>query len=220
MTAKTLRLARPVLLAIATGLYLLAAHLTTALEGPSTLGAILAILPITLIVLAMAWRARQRVPALTLWSGGLVALILAWPLIESSFAWLYFIQHLGVFSLLAIAFARTLAPGEVPMITRFARLVHGVELAPELLPYTRAVTFAWVLFFSGMATTSILLFAFSSLATWSLFVNLLTPVLVGLMFAIEFAVRLLVLPREVRTGLLDSIRAFIDSARGASPPIP
>ena len=213
----TLRLARYLLVVLATGAYLILAHLTTAPDEPSTLGALVAVLPIAVIALAMAWRARHRRRALGLWSVCVIGSALAWPLIETRFVWVYFVQHLGVFMLLAVGFARSLAIGEVPMITRFARQVHGEALAPEVLRYTRAVTLAWTLYFAAMAIASIILFAFASLPNWSLFVNLFTPVSVGLVFAVEFGVRLAVLPHELRTGLVDSIRAFFDSVRRHSP---
>jgi len=213
----TLRLARYLLVVLATGAYLILAHLTTAPDEPSTLGALVAVLPIAVIALAMAWRARHRRRALGLWSVCVIGSALAWPLIETRFVWVYFVQHLGVFMLLAVGFARSLAIGEVPMITRFARQVHGEALAPEVLRYTRAVTLAWTLYFAAMAIASIILFAFASLPNWSLFVNLFTPVSVGLVFALEYGVRLAVLPQALRTGLVDSIRAFVDSARRRSP---
>lgn len=217
--AATLRLGRPLLLALATGAYLLLAHLTTASGELSALAALIAILPITLIALAIAWQARCRQRALGVWSASVIGLALAWPMIESRFAWIYFVQHLGVFSLLAVGFARSLVQGELPMVTRFAALVHGAALAPEVRRYTRGVTVVWALFFTMMAGTSTALFAFASLSSWSTFANFLTPMLVGLMFAIEFGVRRVVLPREVRTGLVDSIHAFVDAARRPSPPV-
>ena len=208
-TPRTLRLGLMVLVAAG---YLLLAHLTTAPDRPSALGALIAILPLMLFGFVMAWRSSRA--ALGLWLAGVAALAWAWPLLEARFEWVYFIQHVGAFSLLAIVFARTLANGEVPMITRFARLAHGASLAPELLPYTRAVTVAWTLFFAAMAIASLLLFTRADLAHWSLLVNLLTPLLVGLMFAGEFGVRLLVLPPAVRTGFVESIQAGIAAARG------
>lgn len=198
--------------------YLLLAHLTTATAEPSTLGALVAILPLACVAFLMAWRARHRRIGLGIWTAAMLALLVAWPTIESRFAWIYFIQHAGIFSLLAIAFGRTLAGGEEPMVTRFARMVHTAGLTPDVLRYTRAVTLLWTVFFIAMATTSILLFGLGDLAHWSLFANLLSPLLVVATFAGEFAVRLLVLPPGVRTSLLDSIRASIDTARQFRPP--
>jgi len=43
---------------------------------------------------------------------------------------------------------------------------------------------------------------------WSLLANILTPLLVGAMFVVEYAVRLRVLPNWERVGILRGVRAF------------
>jgi uncharacterized membrane protein len=105
------------------------------------------------------------------------------------------------------------------MCTDLARLVHG-ELSPALTRYTRQVTVAWTLFFALVAGTSVLLFAFAPIAVWSTFANLLTPPLVALMFAGEYAVRVRVLPPEDRSNVLDAVRAYWrNTAPTAHPPV-
>lgn len=211
------RLGRALLLAVAFGVYLVLAHLTTAEGQPSTLGALIAVVPYMAIALGMAVRSRHRSWALLLWAGIAGLLAYYWALIESQFAWIYFIQHVGVFSLLAIGFGRTLVAGAEPMITRFARIVHGERMALPLLRYTRGATLAWTVFFATMASASTVLFFAGSMSAWSLLVNVLTPLLIGTMFAIEFAARVVVLPPALRTGLVDSVRAVIHGSR-ATPP--
>lgn len=211
------RLGRAVLLAVAFGAYLVLAHLTTAADEPSTPGALIAVVPYMAIALGMAVRSRHRNWALLLWAGVAGALAYCWPLIESRFAWIYFIQHLGVFSLLAIGFGRTLVADAEPMITRFARIVHGERMAPPLLRYTRGATLAWTVFFAAMASASTVLFFVGSMNAWSLLINVLTPILIGAMFALEFAVRVVVLPPALRAGLVDSVRAALQVSR-ATPP--
>ncbi|PKO80893.1 MAG: hypothetical protein CVU19_09990 [Betaproteobacteria bacterium HGW-Betaproteobacteria-13] len=213
-----MRLGRTLLLAVAFGAYLLLAHLTTAPDQPSTLGALVAVVPYMAIAFGLAVRSKHRALALMLWTAVVVLLWRAWPLVESRFEWIYFIQHFGAFSLLAIGFGRSLVEGAEPMITRFARIVHGRELAPALVRYTRRATLAWALFFVAIAATSTLLFFAGSMQAWSLLINLLTPILVAAMFVVEFAVRMVVLPPALRTGLADSVRAFIHASRGVTPP--
>lgn len=217
--ARSLRLGRALLLAVAFGAYLLLAHLTTAPDRPSTLGALVAVVPYMAIALGMALRSHHRRWALLLWAGVAGMLWLAWPLVKSRFEWIYFIQHLGVFSLLAIGFGRTLAAGAEPMITRFARVIHGDRLAPQLARYTRGATLAWTVFFGAMAGASTTLFLAGPMQHWSLLINVLTPILIGAMFVVEFAFRLLVLPPALRTGLADSVRAFLHASRGTAPPV-
>ncbi|MBK1723549.1 hypothetical protein [Thiocystis violacea] len=205
-------------IAALSGIYVWLAYRTTASAQPTHLGALLAILPVALFALALAWKAARRIIAMATWSAAVVLLLLAWPVIEARFAWIYFIQHAGIFTLLAIGFGRTLAAGAEPMITRFARLAHDGRLAPEVVRYTRSVTILWTLFFAGMAAVSGILFGLGDLAHWSFFANLLTPTLVIATFAGEFIVRLRVLPAEIRTGFIESIRASIVAARGSAPP--
>ncbi|MBR0567182.1 hypothetical protein J5J83_13750 [Azoarcus sp. L1K30] len=213
-----MRLVRAVLLAVAFGAYLLLAHFTTAPDEPSTLGALVAIVPYMAIALGLALRSARRALALALWSALSMLLWRNWPLVESRFEWIYFIQHCGTFSLLAIGFGRTLTKDAVPMVTRFAQVIHGDELAPALKRYTRRVTVAWSVFFVAMAGTSALLFFTGPMPAWSLLINVLTPILVAAVFALEFAIRSVVLPPTLRTGLVDSVRACLQTSRRITPP--
>lgn len=217
---RPVRLGRALLLAVAFGAYLVLAHLTTAADQPSTLGALIAVVPYMAIALGMAVRSRHRRGALLLWAGVAGVLAYCWPLIESRFAWIYFIQHVGVFSLLAIGFGRTLVADAEPMITRFARIVHGECMALPLLRYTRGATLAWTVFFAAMASASTVLFFAGSMNAWSLLINVLTPLLIGAMFALEFAARVVVLPRALRTGLVESVRAVLHASRATPPAAP
>lgn len=211
-----LRPGRAVLAAAAFVAYLLLAHHTTASGEHGTLGALLAVVPYMAVALLMAARARHRAFALALWAVAAIVLWQQWAEVEARFEWVYLIQHVGTFGLLAIGFGRSL--GDVPMITRFARLVHG-ELAPPLVSYTRGATLAWALFFAAMTLSSLALFFFGPLPLWSLLVNILTPVLVGVMFVAEFLMRRLLLPPGLRTGLIDSVRACMHAGRSATPPV-
>ena len=201
-------------LAVATLIYLCAVHFTIAPDQPSTAGALLAVGPLGLIALGMALTSRWKIPALLLWGATVAALGWNWALIEAGFEWVYFLQHCGVFLLLAAAFGRSLAPGAEPVVSRFARISHG-NLAPVVARYTRRVTLAWALFFVALPTVSALLFWSGQIAPWSVFINFATPVLIGLMFGTEFVMRNIVLPKAYRTGLLESIRAFLHASRGA-----
>lgn len=204
-------------IAALSGTYVWLAYLTTTQSEQGTLAAIVAITPVLAFALVLAWRARHRGLSVAAWCCAVAGLVLAWPLIEARFAWVYFIQHAGVFMLLALTFGRTLLPREEPLITRLARMVHGHQLAPEIRRYTRWVTLAWTLFFAAMTVASGILFGLGDLARWSFFATLLTPVLVAGTFAAEYLVRLWALPAEIRTGLIESIRAGFDAARGTTP---
>lgn len=91
---------------------------------------------------------------------------------------------------------------------------------PEVLRYTRRVTAAWTLLFVALFAASCALFFGGFVAAWSLLANIVSPLLLGAMFVVEYAVRLRVLPHWERVGILGGIRAFsrhFDSARFEAP---
>lgn len=203
--------AGPLLRAAVTALllvtYSVAVHLTTASAQPSDLGAAVAVLPPLGFGLLLAWRATHRRRWLAVWSLVAAATALGWPQLRSGFAWIYLLQHAGSFALLALLFGSTLRRGELALISRVHQLVHG-QLPPLAARYTRGVTQAWALFCTAMTLTSLALFALGPRESWSLFANALTPVLVIALFAAEYLLRVCLLPASMRSGLLDSIRAF------------
>ena len=108
-------------------------------------------------------------------------------------------------------FARTLRAGEEALVTRLARRVHGV-LPPEIAAFTRRVTVAWCAFFAGQAAVSMLLFTFAPLQIWSMFVNLFTVPLVGLMFAGQYLCRAVRFPDHPRASIARILRAYAEDA--------
>jgi uncharacterized membrane protein len=122
-------------------------------------------------------------------------------------AWINFGQHVGFNGIMAVVFGRTLLPGRDPLVTDLARLIHE-HMTPVLLRYTRQVTVAWTLFFLGSAVVSMLLFVMAPIEAWSMFANILSLPLVGLMFVVENEVRKRVLPPEDRVGIVATFRAF------------
>lgn len=210
-----LPLLRWVALAVVAVAYIVLLHIHTARDTPSTAGALLAIAPMLAVSLLIAWRTAHRGLLLTLWIVAIVLLALNWPLLQSNFAWVGLTQHAGTFAMLALLFGRTLQTGSTPIVSRMARRAHGGLPAP-LASYTRRVTQAWTVFFALMAFASVALFGAGHIASWSLLANLLTPLLIGVMFGAEYLVRRCVLPPELRTGLMDSIRAAWHGTRGTA----
>ena len=93
-----------------------------------------------------------------------------------------------MFGGLLALFGVTLLPGRTPLVTRFAeRLDPGFR--PGMAGYTRAVTWAWCLFFAGQLLVSLLLLMLAPAAAWCLFVNGLDAALVAVMFGAEYGVR-------------------------------
>lgn len=145
-----------------------------------------------------------RLIAIGLAVGGLY---LAWPILQQNVHSMYFVQHVGINSMLGLLFGRTLFGGREPLVTHFASLVHE-HMSPELLRYSRQVTIVWTLYFTGMTCASVGLYFFAPLEAWSLLANVLTLPLVGLIFLIEALVRRHVLPPEDHLGIGDTIRAY------------
>ena len=197
---------------VGTGLMMVAwavaAHFTSASGEPSDWGAALALAPLVMAAGMALWRLKQR------WLAALMALALAallvvyWPFLTSQVALLYYVQHIGIYCLLASFFWRSLSgPGE-SLVTRLARRVHGGVLSPAQAVYTRKVTLAWSLFFVGMALVSTGLFFAAPLPVWSTFANLLGGPLIGVMFVGELIVRRISLPNETRASLAETVRAW------------
>jgi len=105
----------------------------------------------------------------------------------------------------------TMLPGGVALVTRLASRVHGT-LPANIEVYTRQVTVAWCVFFAAQLAVSALLLKFSTLSTWSLFVNLLSFPLVGLMFVLEYAYRIVRFPDFAHASLRQTVQSFTDDA--------
>jgi len=117
------------------------------------------------------------------------------------------ISHAAAYVFLLWYFARTLAHGGEPLITRVARGVHG-PLQPGMAKFTRQLTIAWCAFFAGQLIASALLLALASLSAWSLFINLLNLPLLAVMFVGQLAYRTIRHPEFPRVTVLQAIRAF------------
>ena len=113
-------------------------------------------------------------------------------------------------------FGRTLKNGQEPLITSIARHVSG-PLALELEIYTRRITVLWSLFFALQVVFSIGLYAFASLETWSIFINILNAPLIVLMFVCEYTYRVLRY-RDHRSSILSGLQFFSRGTPTTKPP--
>jgi uncharacterized membrane protein len=197
--------------------YSLLAYRASASATPDPFSALLAITPLAVFALVMAWRSAHRHLWLALWVSGAAALFLVNAWLLTHYHWVFLLQHAGIYALLCAAFGRTLQAGKTPLVTVFARLVH-TTMTPALDSYTRAVTWAWTIYFGAVAVLSVLLFWLAPLAVWSVFANLLGAPLLALMFVGEYAVRCFVLPAEDRAGPLEAIRAYRQASSRARQP--
>jgi len=187
--------------------YPLLAHYTNESAHSGNMGALVAVAPLVLIALALAWRSPRRFIMLGVLVLLCIALWAGWSALENHFGLVYWLQHVGMLLILFMTFGRTLIAGRQPLCTRFAKAVH-VLVTPQHEIYARQVTVAWTLFFVAMALASTLLFFLAPLATWSVFANFLTLPLVALMFIVEYGVRRYRLPEMQHMHILDAVRAF------------
>ena len=187
--------------------YAVVSHLAAASATPGLLQACIAVLPLLALAIVLAWRSPQRPVMLLLCGLACLAFYVSRNWLVAHSSWLFFLEHAGTYSLLCATFGKTLFHGRTPMISQFARIVHG-ELSPALMAYTRAATWAWTFYFAGIAALSALLFALAPISVWSTFAYLLGIPLLILMFAAEYAVRCYVLPPGERSGPLEAIRAY------------
>ena len=89
---------------------------------------------------------------------------------------------------LLVAFASSLAGGQ-SMVERFARM-REPELPPAAIAYTRKVTMVWCGFFVVNGSIALGTALWATPAVWSLYNGVIAYVLMGLLFAGEFLVRL------------------------------
>lgn len=136
--------------------------------------------------------------------------------VDLSFA--YGVPHAAAYLFLLVLFGRSLVPGREALITGFARRLRG-GLSPELVSYTRRVTWAWCLFFAANLAASALLYHFASLSAWSLFVNVLNFPLLILMFVAEYLWRILRYPDIPHSSIFRGAQLFsqLDAPAAESP---
>jgi uncharacterized membrane protein len=202
--------------------YPVAAHLAVASRSVALTAASLAVLaslfllPRLVARSVVAWCALPVVVAALLW------------LSNSQAAWLPLYATPVVVNIFgAWIFGHTLAPGQVPLIERLARLLHEDGEPPEaILRYARNVTLTWTLFLSGLAVLNLTLALLATpdgillmmgvqpvvtvpVEIWSLFANFIDYVMAGLLFLGEYAYRQHKFPKQPYRNFFD----FINRAR-------
>lgn len=192
--------------------YLTFNHLLTIDARPSLWMLALGVTPVTVMGLLAAWHSRLRWVALPLLALLALAVLVYLEDLRNHVNWLYFVQHAGTMLLLAITFGSTLGQGDAnALCSRVTRLMlpdSRESPDPDYMRYTWKVTVAWTAYFVISALVSVGLFFLGPLPVWSYFANLLTPVLVGLMFVIEYAVRVRVLPDRPHFSIAQTIQAY------------
>ncbi|MCG7924979.1 MAG: hypothetical protein JAY67_05480 [Candidatus Thiodiazotropha taylori] len=105
-------------------------------------------------------------------------------------------------------FTMTLLPGQTPLITRFAELLHKDEreLNDYERLYTRRVTQFWSGMFAFLTVESAYLAYFADTETWSLFTNFVNYLIVIAGLLIEYRIRERKLPHLEHPGFWNFVR--------------
>jgi len=125
----------------------------------------------------------QRRAALQLPAIALVFAVLGW--ISNDGVWLLILPAAtqGAFGL---AFLRSLSG--VPLIEHFARMVKP-ELGAGELAHCRSWTRIWGVYLLVLAAIGLVLARWAPLAVWTIYVGVVSYVLVGVLFAVEYLIR-------------------------------
>lgn len=210
---------RNLLLTLAGAVYLGIGYVATTMPHPPLVTVLIGLAPLGAAALVAAWKARARMLFVPLYVLCALAIAFNMDQLRNHAAWVYFIQHAGVMTLLAITFGSTLSNNHAgALCSRIASFIIPEPLDANYLYYTWKVTLAWTVYFAASAVLSVLLFFFAPIATWWAFANLLTPISLVIMFAAEYLIRRRVLPDGPRLSVTATIRAYREYAQRQHTP--
>jgi uncharacterized membrane protein len=183
---------------------------STSTTGPhaNTLAAALSVAPVVLIAVGWLWWVGRRLWAILIAALAGMLLYRNWQLIERNFAWADLVEQCIVYGLVALAFARSLSAGRIPLQTQLARQLYG-ELTAAESDYLRRATAAWAIFYGLLTAAVLILFFAVSPRNWSIFVNFIAWGLMILAGFLDHALRRRLLPRHREGGILALIRRSI-----------
>jgi uncharacterized membrane protein len=178
----------------------------------------LAVIPLVALGIWVSIRARQKLA----WTLAICAAALAIYALEqrggNALPAMNALTHGAINICMLWLFGRSLAAGREPLVTRFARRIHG-KLPPEIEAYTRHVTVAWGVFFVTQILASAALWVLAPIQTWSFFINVLSLPLVALMFAVEYVYRVCRFRDHKHVSPIEGVQAFMDASHTpAAPP--
>lgn len=198
------------LIAVVGAAYLWLGHQASISSDPPLLSLLIGLAPLSLSALLLAWASRSPW-LLGLCVAALLLMLLNLDFLRANTPWVYFIQHAGMHAMLGVMFGRTLSSDHTKALcSQVSRVVWGDQLDAAFYLYTWRVTAVWTGYFVLATLVSTLLFGLAPLAWWSVFANLLTPVIIGAIFVIEFAIRQRVLPRDRHASIAQTIQAYRD----------
>lgn len=126
------------------------------------------------------------------WAWGLMlggSGLLYWLVVEGNGLYALYIPPAAIPAALFVLFASSLKAGEVPLVTRIARLMHDGPLPDDLVVYTRHVTQLWCCVCAALFLSAVLLAVFASPWLWSLMTNVIHYAVLGAVFVLEYGYR-------------------------------
>jgi uncharacterized membrane protein len=184
--ARTVGTSLSVAVVVALAAYPLLVYAVIGRFGPSGVATLLAAVCLArLVVLRLRAQAAFGGGYLTLVCIGGIVLAAASFWLEESGAVLFY--PVLVNAALFVVFAASLA-SPPSIIERFARL-REPDLPPAAVAYTRRVTTVWTVFFVLNGAAALYTALYTSLEIWALYNGLIAYVLIGTVFAVEFAIR-------------------------------
>ena len=114
-------------------------------------------------------------------------------------------------------FGFSLRKGSSSMVERFARLQVD-DLPANEIAYCRVVTACWCVFFVLNGGACALFALWAPRAWWALYTGLVSYVILGVLFAIEFTIRKYLFRRYGVDGFLDKLYALVFPPRPVAPP--
>jgi len=127
-------------------------------------------------------------------------------------AYTLYLPSIVIPALVLSAFAPSLLPGHVPLITRMAESIDG-PLSPEQTRYTRAVTWVWTVALCLILLVTLSLLLLWSAEAWSVFANFLSYILLAVLFVGEYGYRRWRFPQHTPL----NFRAFLRSVSSYRP---
>lgn len=196
--------ARPRLFLAIAGLiaYPLVTHVSIVTGYPAS-----AVLALAMLVAMVRTNRSRRSQAIAFSAAAAGTVALVW-IGGRHILWLLYAVPVSINMSLCLVFATSLLPGEMPVVTRYSRIMRG-ELPPAIADYTRKVTQAWAVFFAAMALECVVLAVYAPMPVWSLFANLLNYIAVGLAFAIEYFIRVRYLAQYPHPGFIGFLNSLI-----------
>lgn len=132
--------------------------------------------------------------------------LLYWVVFAGNGLYALYIPPAAIPAALFMVFASSLRAGQVPLVTRIARVMHDGPLPEDLVAYTRRVTQLWCGVCAALFLSAVLLALFASPRVWSLMTNVVHYVVLGAVFVLEYGYRRWRYAHHEHSGLLHYLR--------------